>query len=240
MSGFFNVGDNSSSFMSDFFSNSGVNNSSGLGYGDYAMIKSGAYKKLVKNYYANSKEGTANVEDDSKQKSEAKKLVSVKGDADLLSKDASGLRNSKLFEGTYNSETNTTEYNRDEIYKKVNSLISDYNSMLDSAAEVEDKGTLKKTLYAISETKTFSNLLNEVGITIGKDNKLSIDKDKFNGANMTTLKTIFSGPNSLTDKLATKANDISKNLSVGKSGSYYSSTGEYIKTGQDSSYSKLL
>ena len=48
-------------------------------------------------------------------------------------------------------------------------------------------------------------LLNKVGITIGENNTLSLDEEKFKAANMSDLKALFSGSGSLADRVSQKA-----------------------------------
>ena len=85
-----------------------------------------------------------------------------------------------------------------------------------------------------SSTKANSRLLSEVGITIGKENKLELDEDKLKNANISTLKTLFTGTNSFADRIAQKADAISKAIS--NSAKSYTSSGSVLP----SSFSKMF
>ena len=54
-------------------------------------------------------------------------------------------------------------------------------------------------------TDKTSHLLSKIGITIGKGNKLELDEDELKKADISSLKTVFTGYNSFAGKTAQKA-----------------------------------
>ena len=66
---------------------------------------------------------------------------------------------------------------------------------------------------------TNSNLLSKIGINVGKGNQMELDEEMIKKSDINTLKTLFSGHNSLADKIATKANSIA-NAAARTSGTY--------------------
>lgn len=201
--------------------------------GDFSMIKNGTYKKLLNAYYAKkSDQSTDETEDSSEKKSEKTKLLQTKTQAETLKKAADDLKNGKVFEGTVDEATGKVTYDREEITKKLTSFVDAYNDMLDSSSDVDTKSVLQKTLWMIGNTKANSSLLSKVGISIGKDNKLTLDKDKVKEADINSLKVLFSGKGSLSDKVSSKSTEIgnlanSAIKSLGNKGSAYTNTGNY-------------
>lgn len=211
------VDSSSSNFFSSYAlqsSNSGGSLTSSLG--DYALIKSGSYKKLLNSYY--KKTDSSKNADTEEVKKEKKNLVTAKSDADALNSSVKTLM-----------ETTFTEDNRDAIKENVQGFIEAYNSLVDSGSDVEDKSVLRNTLWMTQASTSMSKLLTDAGITIGKGNKLSLDETKFGNAEMTVLKTLFTGSNSYADKLMQKSAAISKAAATsaadGKSASAYTNKG---------------
>ena len=99
----------------NFFGTSSSNSTSGSSLlSDYALIRTGAYKKLMNAYYGDSS-SKVDSETEQAEKQEKLTLKSVKSGADELYASAKALKNTNLFEGTINKETGEKEYNREEI-----------------------------------------------------------------------------------------------------------------------------
>ena len=60
----------------------------------------------------------------------------------------------------------------------------------------------------VNATKANENMLSKVGITINEDNSLSLDKDTFNKANETTVKTLFNSTGSYAYNVSASASFI--------------------------------
>jgi len=78
----------------------------------------------------------------------------------------------------------------------------------------------------INSTASNGELLADVGIRIGADNKLSIDEETFKNADMNKVKTLFNGSSSLGGKIQSAASNIYMNVnnSLGNR-NFYTSTG---------------
>ncbi len=72
-----------------------------------------------------------------------------------------------------------------------------------------------------------SNLLSKIGITIGKGNKLELDEEALKKADISSLKTVFTGYNSFTNKIAQKATAISN--AANRANTTYTNNGTYSK-----------
>ena len=59
----------------------------------------------------------------------------------------------------------------------------------------------------VNNTNANSVLLSKSGISIGKDNKLSLDEDTLKKTDVNVLKTLFTGVGSLSDTISSKANE---------------------------------
>lgn len=233
MADFFGI---SGDFNSYFGTSSGTNStSSGSSLlGDYNLIRSGAYKKLLKSYYGENKKttSTGKTELTAEESASKKKLLSAKDSASALAESAAALK-----------DIDTTD--RDALAKKVQSFVDDYNSLIDDTSEVDAKSVLRKTLWMIGDAKSSSNVLTDAGITIGKDNKLAVDTDKLKNADTSVLKTLFNGRNSFAGKIADKASQLvnlsnSAVNSVSKGGSSYTNTGDYKKVNTSTLYEELF
>lgn len=187
--------------------------------GDYISIKNGTYAKLMKAYY-NTKS------DDDSVKSIAKQSVSNRKNANALSKDETNaytkvqsatddLKESAdalLEKGTKSVfrkkditttdengvESTKYDYDVDAIYSAVNSFVKDYNNVIKatSSSDVTSTSIASRVSHMQNTTKLNEKALAEIGITINKDNTLSIDKDTFKNADMKKVENLFNGTGS--------------------------------------------
>lgn len=230
----------------DFFGN--ASGSSILS--DYGLIRSGAYKKLMNAYYGKNKttsdsSSSSSVEETDEQKQEKLNLKSVKTAAQDLKSAAQSLKSGKVFEPVKNEETGAEEIDREAIKKQITAFTDSYNKTIEAAGNADTKSVLRKTVWMVNDVKASSKLLEDVGITIGEDNKLSIDEEKLGKAQISTLKTLFSGYGSLAGKVMTKASELGS-LSdaamnqVTKSASSYTSKGDYTSLSTSSIYDSFF
>lgn len=204
---------------------------------DYAAIKNGSYKKLAKKYYTSDSAKT-----ETEVKAENKKLGLIQTGADSLSKSISALMKDSLYNkkkiSTKDETTGETsekeDYDWKAITSAVKSFVDNYNDTISDAADSNLTGVLRNAMHMTSSVKANSKLLSEVGITIGKENKLELDEDKLKDANISTLKTLFTGTNSFADRLAQKSEAISK--AVSNSARTYTGTGSVLP----SSFTKMF
>ena len=179
---------------------------------DYASIKNGSYKKLMKAYYKQEEEEKAAAAGgDSKTK-----LTSIKATADELKSSAEALQKEDLWQKKTFTKTNeetgeeTTyeDYDWEAITNAVKKFTDAYNSMVEGAGNSDTKNILMNTSWMTKMTASNAKLLAKAGIEIGKDNKLSVDEEALK-KNISTTKFVFKGYNSFADKVATKAGGIS-------------------------------
>lgn len=172
----------------------------GINYSDYATIKNGSYTKLMKAYYAKEASGdssSSSITSTSTSKDSSKTLANIESAAEDLKKASEALRTNgdkSLFtkKQTTDKDGNVSyEYDTDKIYKAVSDFVDSYNKMLKEGGDSNTNSILRSTKSMVNLTKANSNMLSSVGITIGTDNKLSIDETAFKKANMNTVKSLF-------------------------------------------------
>ena len=180
-----------------------------LDLADVASVRNGSYGKLLKNYYREAKAGAKEVDGDTDAK-----LTSIKEDADKLVAAADKLNNSKLYETKTtkdeNGKTKEEFADSDKLVSAVKDFVNAYNAAIDSAGDSETKSVLRTGGWMAGMTKQNVNMLGDVGITVGEDDKLRFDEETFKKANVTTVKDVFSGVNSYASQVGAKAASISR------------------------------
>lgn len=205
-----------SNSVSTLFSSLGTstnnsNNSSsagllGINLLDYASIKNGSYGKLMKSYYELD---DANKTKDSNSKNDTDdtdaKLRSIKDSSNELKKSTAALYNNRaLFEKDKNGE-----YNMEAIYEKVSAFIEDYNAVIESVGSAETESIAKAGSGLVNHGNTNVEMLAKLGIKVsGADFTLSIDKEKFMEADISDVKSMFSGVGSYAYQVGAKASRI--------------------------------
>jgi len=235
---------NTNQDYSYLFSNMQNSSTSGNSFSlnDYATIKNGSYKKLLRAYYSKQeKEKT----DSSSKVDQEKKSMLVKDSADNLKKAAQALNDKSLWEKKKIKEkdaetgeiTEKEDYDWDAITKAVQSFVDSYNDTIEEAGDSDARSVLRSTLFMTGAMSRNSNLLSKIGISIGKNNKLSLDKDDLKEAKISDLKSIFTGYNSIGGRVAQKAASISGSAS--QSGSVYNKSGSYYKAASTAKSEKV-
>lgn len=227
-----------SSSMSTLFSGLGSSNNNsyssdllGINYSDWATIRSGSYRKLVSAYYTkvegengSSSSGIT----DSKQM-----LTSIKDAAADLKDSASKLLDkgkNSLFTTKKDEKGNSyVDYDTDEVYKAVKSFVNDYNGLVDAVADSDTKSILRSAKNMVTFTSENKRALSEIGVTVGADNRLSIDEDKFKNASKARVQSLFQSTGGYAYQISAKASNIS--ASAGNVASKVGDTKESYKSG---------
>ena len=125
--------------------------------GDYSMIQSGAYKKLLNAYYGREKSGTASETD----KKEMINLNTANADASSLNASINKLMG-----------TAVTEENRDTIKENIKSLVENYNSVIDSVwRNVSMKSLTSGMGIGYNHIRSVSSAIQSMGGTVKTDKK---------------------------------------------------------------------
>lgn len=232
----------SSSNRSYGFNQSNILSDNSFSLGDYSMIKSGVYKKLLTEYYKTENDNSSDKESSVKPSDNkaSAKLVEVKNDAKSLNDAAKKLSSRSLYRTKGVETDGELKYDRESIEKAVKGYVSAYNEYIDSSAKSDSTSILSKTLSMVKTTANNSKLLKEAGITIGADNKLSVDNETLRSADISTLKSLFTGSGSYIDTIAGKASEsyrMANSMAYNNThASSYTYKGSYSYMGTSNSY----
>ena len=229
-------------------SNSGL---LGINIADYSAIRTGSYFNLMKAYYGGNDSASKIVETNKKTststaKDDTKTLAKIEDAAEEL-KSASDALLDKTKKSVFNKVTTTdakgnttTDYDKDAIYKKVSAFVDSYNNLLKKSEDSNTNGILNAVSSMVRTTDSNEKLLSKVGITVGVDNKLSIDEETFKKADMSLVKSLFNGNGSYGYQVSAKASladyyaerEASRGNTYGNKGTYtYNyNTGEIYNT----------
>lgn len=260
----FSVSGSNNDFYSMFFNTSGSNNNNNAAsifgggntaIGDMSLIKSGAYKKLLKSYYATVKDSDSKSGDSSSTTTTAKasaakdsagSLKTVETDASSLVSALKELGNRSLYKNKTDDSGNKilgekgeAVYDTEKINSAVKKYVESYNSFIESSGKLNSTSILGKTLDVISNTKKNAGLLSDIGITIGDDNKLKLDETKLGKAKVTTINSLFAGSGSYGSTVYSRASASGRLANstayTNTHGSSYTYSGSYSMLGQSSS-----
>lgn len=194
---------------------SATNKSNGISYNnsflaDYASIKNGSYRKLMKAYYVKNSDEDTKTSQANKYSSKpgastsldtTETLAKIQSSTDKLKESADALLE-KGSKSVFESDKT------DAAYNAVATFVKDYNSVLDATDDANSSSILQKTLSMVNATKANESMLNKAGITINEDNSLSLDKETFNKADKSTLKSLFNNTGSFAYNVSASASFI--------------------------------
>lgn len=204
--------------------------------GDYASVKNGSYGKLMKAYYgevSGSKLRTAakdvreKTDTEQKQLKEQKEALSkVETGADSLKKSAEALLKTGKDDVFSKEEENA-------VYDAVSSFVKNYNETLQAAAGSGNKNIESRVNSLTANTEVYKKQLSNMGITIGEDKTLSIDKETFMKADKSKVQDLFQGTGSFGYRTSTRASLISSaaKSAVSETGLYSSNGSKSYSTG---------
>lgn len=209
---------------------------------DYASIKNGSYGKLMKAYYAQSTSdevsSIAGNKTNSASADESKDLKNMQASTDSLKESADKLLSKALFEKkdvTTKAEDGTTktakDYDKEAIYKAVEELVDDYNAVLKASDNINTESILNKVTNLASSVVANESMLSKIGITVGKDSSLKIDKDVFMKSDMGSVKSLLHGNGSLSYRISAQSSliDFATSNEINRSNTY-SANGTYTST----------
>ena len=239
-------------FLFDSLNNTGKNSSNNIfnsiNLSEYHSIKSGAYGKALKVYYAKEAEemdSTAKTEKEDKDKKKpvvdntaVNKLTEVTGNISSFKESAQKLvgqgensvfnKKSATVKNEDGTESTVEEYDTDAIYKAVSDFANKYNSVLSSMKDSANAKVTGEVSGLTSLVNRYESSLNSIGITIGDDNTLSVSEKDFRASDMDEVKKLFNGNTSFAYVASTKVSVIgttaNREANVMKN---YTSSGSY-------------
>ncbi|MFR7424787.1 MAG: hypothetical protein ACLUT2_07265, partial [Clostridium sp.] len=157
---------------------------------DYSMIRSGAYGKLMKAYYAKEADTTQKTDKTDKtkkndktaqmstqEKEQLQQMQELKTGAKSLSDAASALQKDSLYK-VETAEDGTSAVDRSKITSALKSFVGAYNTYIEQTGKSSKSTVQKQNLSALKATAANSKLLAEVGISYDKKGNLTLDETK--------------------------------------------------------------
>ena len=208
---------------------------------ELSNIRSGSYYKLAKKYYGSSQADTASSDtavkkrtsrmdydykkgdykvnlDNSSSTSTSKDTVSTIAGVEKSAKNLKSAADKLVQRGSESVFKQTAgEYDTDKIYDAVNNFASAYNDVITKASASDSSARSMKNATAVN-----AKALSKIGITIGSDNKLSVDEKTFKAADMNSVKSLFNGNGSFGYQTEVKAAmiDSAASMEAGRSNTY--------------------
>ena len=220
-----------SSFMPSFYSN----------LTEYSNIRNGIAIKAAKAYY--KKVGTLENDTTTKRKDEdtkaEEKRSTINGKLDKAYKalSTSKAKASELVNGSKKllSTDKGSLFAEDKqdmkaIYQAVSDFASDYNDTIDALGSTMNPSVTSAGNSMKRMTDIMKNSLAKVGVTVGEDGKLAVNKEVFEAAAPDKVKTMFHGKGSYADIVSSSASRIAtmaENQINQTSGSLYASNGHF-------------
>ncbi len=164
------------------------------------MVRSRDYQKELiegfKEYFYGTSEKTESEED-----------KTAKENADKLAESSKALNDSasSMFLDGKNIFSDP-----EKTLSTVKSFVDSYNNTIDGLKNSEDTKVLQRGMNLVNSAKAYSRTLKRVGISVGSDNKMTLDTEKLSKAPETTLNSLFTGSYSLAHRVADKASYISR------------------------------
>jgi hypothetical protein len=154
------------------------------------------------------------------KKTESKAYSASKNDklktyADNVSKAVSNL------ESAFKTDNATGEIDRSKAFEAASSFVDSFNELYSSTRGSGNSTVSNKSEFIAKMTSAYSNKLSDVGISVGSDGRLSIDKDTFNSASSDELNKIFGKKDSFSSFMSSQADAVSA----------YSQTAAYLDAG---------
>lgn len=219
--------------MSTLFGSNGLFGSSTTSIlSEWASIRNGSYKKLMKAYYAKQK-STAESDSSSKNKDKVteKTLTATESSAQNLKKAADELMatgsQSVFKKVTSKDEDGKTvqDYDTNKIYKAVKKFVENYNDVIENTNKTINSGVSNNRKSMIMATSSNAGILSDMGITVKSDNTLEIDEEEFKKADMSKVESMFNGRNSYGYQVSLRASLI--DYYAGREAETYNKSGNY-------------
>lgn len=150
-----------------------------------------AQQEAKKNQATSSNSSSATVPANDAQKASSKVATAASDMVDSLDT----LRGNDLYKKTGSAMS----YDREKITSALNDYVDAYNNVIDNASKISSNGNFAGSVSGIASnvssmqkyTSSYAKQLSEIGVNIGENGKLSIDKDTLANADMSKVKSLF-------------------------------------------------
>lgn len=112
--------------------------------------------------------------------------------------------------------TDMSNSNKDNVYKAFSAFVKDYNSLIENTDKSANSNVINQASYLKNIIRNNKSAFSKIGVTVNSDKTLSIDEEKFKDADMSNVKSLFSGAYSTAEKITDKVNSIYRYATQGE------------------------
>lgn len=187
--------------------------------------------KVSKNLYQAYYNMQQTESDTSSDESYIQKLIN--GSTQKLYEDKLGSLSSAVsdsvekLESAFKADEETGEIDYDAAYSAAESFINSYNDFVTNTGSSGDKTVSGKNTFVSNMTTAYTRRLEKVGVTVGSDGTLSINKDTFNSATASQLEQVFGKEDSFASFMSEQA----RQLEAYAESDLYNKVNSYNQTG---------
>ena len=187
-------------------------------------------RSVLKSYYGNRVSGvsskdkvdsiTTNNKVDKTNNADLAKAKTLESSADKLKEAATKL--TQTGKNSLFKPDSKGEYDMDKIVSAVKDFVDTYNATKKAVVDSGNNRAIQTAVSMVTRSSSMEKTLNKVGISINSDNTLSINEEKLKSADISKLKSLFSGANSYAYGIAKQSAMIKDyaTASMGKSSKY--------------------
>lgn len=182
----------------------------GVNFSDYASIKNGSYGKLLKAYYkqdrVENEETSVSANRSSLYKTKVDAQVKKElGDVQNYAKEVKDSAQVLLEKG---SKSVFKDEDKSKVYDAVSAFAEDYNTLIEKGRVSSSVSVERYTNSMAYTMEGHRKELSELGITVGADHKLSVNKDTFMAADLEKVKSVFNDRGSLSELISDRASAV--------------------------------
>lgn len=215
----------------------------------FNSMKSVAFMRTVKNYYKNletSSSSSSSNNSSSSEKLQSTQLIdfkdslkSIQTSENSIKLNINSAKTNKNLNLIKNGNDNDKSYMKD-LVNSISSFADNYNSMIDKSSNIESSSVLSNVLSMTKMTRYNATSLNEIGISLGSDNKLTVNKDKLTNADLDKINSLFGENGSFGDYTAHRASSLSSlcisQIKTELTSEKYNTISSYLNTSVSGNY----
>ena len=110
--------------------------------------------------------------------------------------------------GSFADSLKYGEVNLDDYKKTAQNFVDNYNTMIEKVGNSDNQNVLRQGVYMVNQAKVYSSALSRAGITLGSDNKLTLNSD-LSKVSASDIKSTFGGLG-FASKVETRARSINQ------------------------------
>ena len=177
---------------------------------DYGLVKSGAYGKLMKAYYAEDKTSESASKIVSKDVNKATGKNTASESYGKVSEAAGSVK------ASIEKIQKATEEDTELLVSAVKGFVKSYNSMIEAAADkdvVNDSSISSRITVLSSLSNGYTEKMDSMGLIAKKDGKLEIDEEMLKAADASDIKNLFAERSSYGYSVSVSAGMVQSNAS---------------------------